>query len=105
MAYQVYGKGVNKLFVNYIHKHILEGIKPDLTFLLKVNINKALKRIGKRKSKNRYDKFTRGFYQKVQNYFIKVSKSKKRYVILDNSKDLKLTEQIIFKKVIKILKW
>ena len=104
MAYQVYGKGVNKLFVNYIHKHILEGIKPDLTFLLKVNINKALKRIGKRKSKNRYDKFTRGFYQKVQNYFIKVSKSKKRYVILDNSKDLKLTEQIIFKRVIKILK-
>ena len=42
MAYQVYGKNVDKLLVNTVHKQILESIKPDLTVLLKVNIKKLL---------------------------------------------------------------
>ena len=42
MAYQVYGKSVNKSLVNTVHKHILESIKPDLTVLLKVNIYPVL---------------------------------------------------------------
>ena len=42
LAYQVFGKGVNKNMVNAIHKYILGNIKPDLTFILKVNISKAL---------------------------------------------------------------
>ena len=58
MAYQVYGKGVSKFLIDAIHNKILNGIKPNLTFLLKVNINKALKRLNQRKKKNRYDKFT-----------------------------------------------
>ena len=49
LAYQVYGKGVNKGFVDLIHKYILGNIKPDLTFILKVNISKALERLKKRK--------------------------------------------------------
>ena len=43
LAYQVYGKGVNKNFVDIIHKNILDNIKPDLTFILKVNIGKSKK--------------------------------------------------------------
>ena len=49
LAYQVYGKGVNKGLVDLIHKYILGNIKPDLTFILKVNISKALERLKKRK--------------------------------------------------------
>ena len=44
LAYQVYGKGVSKNLVDSIHKFILGNIKPDLTFVLKVNISKALQR-------------------------------------------------------------
>ena len=47
-AYQVYGKGVNKNFVDLVHKYILGKIKPDMTFILKVNISKALQRLKKR---------------------------------------------------------
>ena len=46
---QCYGKGVDKKFVDMIHRYILGTIKPDLTFLLKVDINKALQRINRRK--------------------------------------------------------
>ena len=103
LAYQVYGKGVSKTLVNLIHKYILGGIKPDLTFLLKVNISKAMDRLKNRKKKNRYDKFSRNFYNRVQNAFIKIAKKNKtRYFVLDNSNDSKETEKIIFDKFIKV---
>ena len=99
LAYQVYGKGVNKKLVNSVHKYILGNIKPDLTFILKVKISKALQRLKNRKRKNRYDKFSKNFYIKVQNAFLKLArKNKKRYFVLDNSKDSNVIEKIIMKK-------
>ena len=104
LAYQVFGKGVSKNFVDSIHKSILGSIKPDLTFVLKVNISKALQRLKKRKKKNRYDKFSKNFYIKVQNAFIKIAKKNtKRYCIVDNSKDSTKAESIIFDKFIQFL--
>ena len=105
MAYQVYGKNVNKNFIDHIHKHILKGLKPDITFLLKVNVSKALSRLKKRKKKNRYDKFSKSFYSKVQNAFIKISRNnKKRYIVLDNTNDSNSIEKIILKKILSKLK-
>ena len=99
LAYQVYGKGVNKKLVNSVHKYILGNIKPDLTFILKVKISKALQRLKNRKRKNRYDKFSKNFYIKVQNAFLKIArKNQKRYFVLDNSKDSNVIEKIILKK-------
>ena len=104
LAYQVYGKGVNKNLVDSVHRYILGNIKPDLTFILKVNISKALQRLKKRKEKNRYDKFSKNFYMKAQNAFIKIAKkNKKRYFILDNSKDTNESEKIILNKFEKAL--
>jgi len=103
LAYQVYGKGVNKNLVDSVHKYILGSIKPDLTFILKVNISKALQRLKERKKKNRYDKFSKNFYEKVQKAFLNIAKTdKKKYIIIDNSLDTPETEKIIFKKFIKV---
>jgi dTMP kinase len=99
LAYQVYGKKVNKKLIDTIHSFILKNVKPDLTFVLRVNINKAMKRINKRKSKNRYDKFSKKFYTSVQNAFIKIAKTnKKKYVVLDNSNDTNDIETVIENK-------
>ena len=104
IAYQVYGKGVKKNLIDNIHKHILNGIKPNLTFILKVNISKALKRLNKRKKKNRYDKFSKTFYINAQKSFIKIAKKNKRkYYIFDNSYDNNNIEKkitnIVFSKL------
>ena len=99
LAYQVYGKKVDKRLVNSVHKYILGNIKPDLTFILKVNISKALQRLKNRKRKNRYDKFSKNFYIKVQNAFLNIArKNQKRYFVLDNSKDSNVIEKLILKK-------
>ena len=104
LAYQVYGKGVSKALVDSVHKYILGSIKPDLTFILKVNISKALERLKKRKKKNRYDKFSKYFYIKAQKAFIKIAKKNKtRYFVLDNSNDSEETEKIILNKFIQVL--
>ena len=104
LAYQVNGKGVSKALVDSVHKYILGSIIPDLTFILKVNISKALERLKKRKKKNRYDKFSKYFYIKAQKAFIKIAKKNKtRYFVLDNSNDSEETEKIILNKFIKVL--
>ena len=99
IAYQVYGKKVNKNLVDNVHKHILGNLKPNLTFILKVKISKAMQRLNKRKNKNRYDKFKKTFYEKVQNSFLKIAKkNKSKYVVLDNSNDSPKLEKIIIDK-------
>ena len=94
---------MNRIFVDTIHKYILDDIKPDLTFILKANISKAMHRLKKRKIKNRYDKFSTNFYNKVQKAFLKIAGSnKKRYVIIDNSYDTSEAETVILEKFIKV---
>ena len=106
IAYQVYGKGVNKNLINSIHKYVLGKLKPDLTFVLIVNINKALKRLKKRKKKNRYDKFSKNFYIKAQKAFLKIAKkNKKKYYIFDSSEENKNLEKKILKIVLKKIKY
>ncbi len=96
IAYQVYGKKVPILLINNIHKYILKNIKPNLVFILKVKKNSFLKRLKKRKTKNRYDNFPVSFYLKAQKAFLKIAKKRKNYVILDSSKNTKDLEVKIF---------
>ena len=96
IAYQVYGKKVNIKFIKNIHKYILNGLKPNLTFVLKVSSKSSRKRLSKRKEKNRYDNFSQSFYDKAQKSFIKIAKNKKNYFILDSSENNSQLEKKIF---------
>ncbi len=96
MAYQVYGKKVELNFIKNIHKRILQGIKPNIVFILKVSKYSSRKRLNKRRTKNRYDNFAQSFYNKAQNSFIKIAKNKKNYFILDSSTNDNSLENKIF---------
>ena len=104
LAYQVYGKKVNINFINNIHKYILNGLKPNITFILKVSSSASRKRLIKRKTKNRYDNFSQTFYSKAQKSFLKIAKNKKNYFILNSSDNNDNLEKKIFKIVQKYLK-
>ena len=95
-AYQVYGKKVKKSFIDNIQKLILGNLKPNLTFILKVNYKSSSLRLKKRKIKNRYDKFKKSFYLKAQKAFLKISKNKKNYIVLDASSNSSHVENTIF---------
>ena len=104
IAYQVFGKKVKLNFIKNIHKHILRGLKPNLTFILKVSTKTSKKRLLKRKSKNRYDNFSQSFYTKAQKSFLKIAKNKKNYFILESSANNNILEKQIFKITAKYLK-
>jgi dTMP kinase len=104
LAYQVFGKKINIKFINNIHKFILNGIKPNITFVLKVSSKSSQKRLKKRKSKNRYDNFAQSFYSKAQKSFLKIAKNKKNYYILESSNNDNILEKKIFKIVSHYLK-
>ena len=104
IAYQVDGKKVDINFINNIHKKILEGIKPNIVFILKVSSKSSKSRLIKRKTKNRYDNFAQSFYAKAQRSFIKLSKNKKNYFVFDSSSNNNILEKKIFSIVNKYLK-
>ena len=99
VAYQHYGMNINLKLINYLNNFVTKSIKADFTFLNIVNKKNLLFRLNKRKSKNRYDKFKYSFYNKVQKGFIKISKNKKKYMIINSNLNLKLNKKQIIKKI------
>ncbi len=81
----------------------MDGIKPNLVFILKVSSLISKKRLKKRKTKNRYDNFSQFFYDKAQKSFLNIAKNKKNYYILDSSANDNKLENKIFDIVKKYL--
>ena len=104
IAYQHYGLGVNLNLIKFINKQLLKDIAVDFTFLNKISTTNMIKRLKKRKSLNRYDKFKKNFYKKVQNGFLKLArKNKKKYLIIDSNKNKAQNETLIINKIDKLL--
>ena len=103
LAYQVYGKKVDINFINNIHKKILGNLKPNIVFVLKVSEKSSRARLKKRKTKNRYDNFSKSFYSKAQKSFLKIAKNKKNYYVLESSSNDNALEIKIFNIVKKSL--
>ena len=104
IAYQHYGLGVNLSLIKFINKQLLEDIAIDFTFLNKVSTKNMIKRLKKRKSLNRYDKFKKNFYEKVQNGYLKLArKNKKKYLIIDSNRNKAQNEILIINKINKLL--
>ena len=100
IAYQHYGMNINLSFIMKINDFLLKDLKIDFTFLNIVSQKNMKKRLNKRKNLNRYDKFNRKFYEKVQKGFIKISKKNpKKYMLINSNLDISLNEKIILDKI------
>ena len=102
IAYQHYGMGINKQLIKSLNKIILKDIKPTFTFLNIVSMKNLKLRINKR-PKNRYDKFNFKFYNKVQKGFIKLSKNRNKYTIVNSNNEISKNKKIILKKINNLL--
>ena len=105
IAYQHYGLGINKNLIKLINKNILNNVKPDFTFLMKIDINESFKRLRKRFNLNRYDEFNKNFYKNVQKGFIKLSYLQPRkYMIINSENSITINKKTIFQKFLKLIK-
>ena len=99
IAYQHFGLGVDLKLINIINKHLLKNFKVNFTFLNIVNTKNMKKRLRSRNTLNRYDKFDNNFYQKVQQGFLKISKKKGKYQIINSNLDIEKNKTLIIKKI------
>ncbi len=105
IAYQHYGLGINKNLIKFINKNILNNVKPDFTFLMKIDINESFKRLRKRFNLNRYDEFNKNFYKNVQKGFIKLSHLQPtKYMIINSENSIIINKKTIFQKFLKLIK-
>ena len=102
LAYQHYGMGINKDFIIKLNNTTLKKIRPTFTFLNIVNMKNLKYRLNKRR-KNRYDRFSHSFYNKVQKGFIKLSKNNNKYMIIDSNKTISENKKIIINKINSII--
>ncbi len=104
LAYQHFGMGLNFKMIKEINNYIVKDFKPSLTFLSIVKKKDMIKRLKFRNHKNKYDNFQYNFYKKVQTGYLKLSKNKSNYIILDSSKDnVKNISKKIIKSIQKII--
>ena len=76
IAYQHFGMKLDLNIIKMLNKFVIGNFNPDLVFLSTVNSINLKKRLKKRSTLNRYDKFKLNFYSKVQNGYEKISRNK-----------------------------
>ena len=105
IAYQHYGMGVDLNLIETLNKYLLKNIRISFTFLNIVNQKNLQKRLKKRQSLNRYDKFKMSFYNKVQKGFLDLSKKQKnKYQLINSNLDIDYNEKLILDKIDRLIK-
>ena len=99
IAYQHYGMGIDFKFINLLNKIVLKNIKPTHIFLHIVSISNMNKRLKVRKNNNRYDKFDKKFYNRVQKGFIKMMKTKNNVTIINSDNLIENNTNKIINKI------
>jgi dTMP kinase len=107
LAYQGYGRELNKSMIEYLNRISTSGLVPDITILLDVPVEISLKRKAKEKKKgvDRLEREKFDFYQRVRNGYLKIAeKNKKRIKIIDGREDKEKTWQKVKATVDSFLK-
>jgi len=110
LAYQGYGRNINKSIVNELNKFSTENLYPDITFLLDLKVEEANKRTKKRKDTSNKDQILKFeneeniFHQKIRDGFLEIAKNNNdRINIIDASLDQKEILKLIIEKVLRKL--
>ena len=107
LAYQGFGRGLNLSKVKQLNNISSLGLLQEITFLLDMNVEDALRRATNRnedteeKQITKFEKETVEFHQRVRNGFLEIAKNnKERIIILDSTLGVEELSKIIIEKVI-----
>jgi dTMP kinase len=90
-AYQGFGRKIPLAAIEEASKLVRGALKPDLTFVLDIDITKGLKRGGRH---DRIEREALSFHERVRRGFLMLAKKEpRRMVVLDTSKPLERVSQ------------
>lgn len=95
LAYQGYGRGLDKKTISYLNQISTMGLSPDLTILLDVPVETSFERRKKEKrKKDRLEKERFEFHQRIREGYLKIARQNpKRIKVIDGTEDVDKTWQ------------
>ena len=101
LAYQSFGRDIDRNLVDYLNSLATEDLKPDIVFLLDIPVEEGLNRIGKIRDKDRIEKEDINFHLKLREGFLKLAdENRDIFCIIDGTENI----NSIFDKILNILK-
>lgn len=104
MAYQGYGNGLNKNFIKRLSKLATGGLKPDLTIILDLDIKKGLRRATRTREKDRIERKSFSFHNRVRKGHIAIAKKEPRRVrLIRTMAGVKDTQERVRREVLNVI--
>jgi dTMP kinase len=97
-AYQGYGRGIDLNDVRLINRIATEGLRPDLTFYLDVQIEEIFKRQqSKNVSTDRMEESGRIFFEKVRKGYLVLAKEEpERFIVVNGNRQIDIIHNEIW---------
>ncbi len=108
IAYQCYGRGIDCNGINWVFENLVNGLTPDLVFLIDIDVETSIKRVRDRSNQeniklSRFEIEKREFHQRVREGFLKLARENKNFVVIDGRKGIDEIHQEIVSIVRKAL--
>ena len=98
VAYQGYGRGLDLDQIYHLNKIATNGLKPDLTIVLDVDVETSQKRVGT--EKDRMESAGVEFFERVRNGFLEIAKQEpERVKVVDSTQTIEEIHQKILELV------
>ena len=85
LAFQCGGRGLDASLFTRLNELVCASLQPDIWLLLDLPVEQALKRLSRLKSLDRFEVETQDFHQRVRDYYLKLSRESKNWLVLDAS--------------------
>ena len=87
MAYQGYGQKLGRKMPALIHNLLMEGLVPDITFILDISPTEGLHRANMNNQDNNYEKRGLEFHTRVRDGFLEIANIAKNRCVVINADD------------------
>jgi dTMP kinase len=89
MAYQGYGHKLGKKMPALLHNVLMEGLVPDITFVLDIDPKEGLLRASVKSEHDNYEKLDLDFHNRVRNGFLEIANmAKDRCVLIQSGRNI-----------------
>jgi dTMP kinase len=99
LAYQGYGRGIDRDYIRTINAWAMQNIEPDIVFYLKINPQQAAKRLAQRPSITVFEKEHQSFVERLITGFETIFQHRRNVITIDGTLSPDAITTIAYKEI------
>lgn len=99
LAYQGYGRGLDRAFIEALSRRATDGLVPDVTILLDIAVDEGMRRVAQRGARDRLEQATSGFHERVRTGFLDIASREPSWHVVDATENPAIVAERIWKVV------